>query len=96
VRDTGPGIAAHQQALIFEPFRQLDGSMTRSHRGIGLGLALSRKLASLLGGTLTVDSTPGVGSTFTLALPATAIEDATPARVNGTHVSASVTAASLT
>jgi signal transduction histidine kinase len=69
VADTGPGIPADSLELVFEPFRQLNGSMTRSHGGIGLGLALSRKLAKLLGGDLTVASEVGKGSVFTLRLP---------------------------
>ena len=69
VSDSGSGIAAADQEIIFEPFRQLDGSATRLYRGIGLGLALSRKLARILGGELSVDSEPGVGSTFLLSLP---------------------------
>jgi signal transduction histidine kinase len=69
VRDSGIGIAPEHHALVFEPFRQLDSSPTRRHRGIGLGLALARKLAHTMGGDVALDSTPGVGSTFTLSLP---------------------------
>lgn len=71
VSDTGPGIEPAAQELIFEPFRQLDGSVTRAQGGIGLGLALSRKLARLLGGDLSVESQPGKGATFQFTLPAT-------------------------
>ena len=69
VVDTGPGIALHQQALIFERFRQGDDRVSYRHGGTGLGLALSRALAELMGGTLGVQSTPGAGARFTLSLP---------------------------
>ena len=69
VRDTGVGIADHDLERVFEPFVQVDPSITRQRGGTGLGLPVSRRLAHLLGGDLTVESRPGAGSTFTLRLP---------------------------
>ncbi len=76
VRDTGPGIPPDHLERIFEPFTQVDQSVTRAKGGTGLGLAVSRRMAKLLGGDLEVESTPGVGSVFTLRIPETALAPA--------------------
>jgi signal transduction histidine kinase len=69
VSDTGMGIPADKLESIFDPFVQIDTPYTRTRDGVGLGLAISRDLARRMGGELSVESTVGAGSTFTLALP---------------------------
>lgn len=69
VRDTGPGVEADKQALIFEEFAQADSSIARRHGGAGLGLAVVRKLARAMGGEAGLSSKPGAGATFWVELP---------------------------
>ena len=69
VSDTGVGIAPQDQALVFEEFRQAGGDVLRKSEGTGLGLALVRRFVELHGGTVTLSSAPGQGSTFSFVLP---------------------------
>ena len=74
VRDTGIGMTSDQVARLFEAFSQADAATTRKYGGTGLGLALSRKLCRMMGGDVTVESESGLGSTFTIRLPALVAE----------------------
>src|SRR6266516_1129410 len=69
VCDTGPGIAAADQAKIFEEFQQADSSITRKKGGTGLGLSIAKRIIEMHGGRLWVESEPGKGSTFYFSLP---------------------------
>jgi signal transduction histidine kinase len=74
VIDTGVGIAADQQELVFEEFRQAAGDHLRKSEGTGLGLALAKRFVELHGGTIRVESAPGRGSTFAFMLPVRTVE----------------------
>jgi signal transduction histidine kinase len=76
VRDSGPGIAAADQAKIFEEFQQVDNTLTRQKGGAGLGLAISKRIVEMHGGRILVDSELGKGATFTIWLPVSADREA--------------------
>lgn len=75
VKDSGPGIPAESQALVFEKFKQLENFLTREHGGTGLGLALAKQLIEGMGGRITLQSAVGEGSTFTVFLPLKGLHD---------------------
>jgi CheY-like chemotaxis protein len=78
VEDTGIGIPEEKRNLLFRPFQQIDASLTRQHEGTGLGLALTKRLAEMHGGTVSLKSEPEVGSTFRIWLPLNELREMSP------------------
>jgi len=78
VEDTGIGIPEEKRNLLFRPFQQIDASLTRQHEGTGLGLALTKRLAEMHGGTVSLKSEPEVGSTFRIWLPLNELREMAP------------------
>ena len=79
VQDTGPGIAPEHQARIFDAFEQIDNASTRRHEGAGLGLAIARDLVRIMGGQLSLESSPGQGCAFIFELTLPAVKEPLPA-----------------
>jgi signal transduction histidine kinase/ActR/RegA family two-component response regulator len=90
VRDTGPGIPLREQERIFGEFEQADAGSTRRHGGAGLGLAITRRIATAMDGTITVASRKGNGATFTLRLPLGSGEPGTSTRARLMNVQAAI------
>lgn len=89
VRDTGRGIPEEARSRIFDPFWQVDGTLTRdTNRGVGLGLSIVKQMSNLMNGEITVESTPGTGSVFTVTLPMIGQEYAEPELKPAVHFDA--------
>jgi two-component system, sensor histidine kinase len=75
VSDKGPGISLENQAMIFEPFWQVDNPETREHKGVGLGLSIAKQMTQHLGGEIKLNSALGKGTTFTVLFPSSPLKE---------------------